>query len=254
MEVARGRATGVVARTATGEQRFAGGEIILCAGAIHSPAILLRSGIGPVDEVRALGITPVADLAPVGRGLTEHPSVFVDLELRPGARATSIDQRHSSCIVRYSSGHPGSGANDMNLIPNTLRGYDRGSLARGCLYVAVYESHSHGTVTLSSPDPGAHPVVDLQMLTDERDLARLRDGARRLREIVASEPFRRITTGRTAGVPDDRALDNWLLETCTDHQHPAGTCRMGDPADERTVATPTAACSASTGSASWTRR
>ena len=153
VEVEHGRATAVVARTASGEQRFAGGEIILCAGAIHSPAILLRSGIGPAGELRALGITPVVDLPPVGRGLTEHPSVFVDLELRPEARATSIDQRHSSCIVRYSSGHPGSGANDMNLIPNTLRGYDRAALARGCLYVAVYESHSHGTVTLCRVTP-----------------------------------------------------------------------------------------------------
>ena len=76
------------------------------------------------------------------------------------------------------------------------------------------------------------------MLTDERDLARLRDGARRLLEIVASGPFRRITTGDPVGIPDDRALDDWLLETCTDHQHPAGTCRMGDPADERTVVDP----------------
>ena len=233
----RGRATAVVARTPAGEQRFGGGEVILCAGAIHSPAILLRSGVGPADELRALGISPVTDLAPVGRGLTEHPSVFVDLDLRPEARATSIDQRHSSAIVRFASGYPGSGANDMNLIPNTLRGYGTADLARGCLYVAVYESHSHGTVTLSSRDPGAHPVVDLQMLTDERDFHRLRDGARRLLEVVASEPFRRITRA-TAATPDDRALDDWLLQTCTDHQHPAGTCRMGDPADERTVVDP----------------
>jgi choline dehydrogenase len=235
--VERGRATHVLVRTPSGEQRIAGGEIILSAGAIHSPAILLRSGIGPAAELQALGITPVADLAPVGCGLTEHPSVFVDLDLRPEARAASIDQRHSSCIVRYSSGHPGSGANDMNLIPNTLRGYDPAALARGCLYVAVYESHSRGTVTLASRDPGAHPVVDLRMLTDERDFARLRDGARRLLEIVASGPFRRVTTD-PVGIPDDRALDDWLLETCTDHQHPAGTCRMGDPADERTVVDP----------------
>ncbi len=236
--VERGRATHVVARTPAGEERFAGNEIILCAGAIHSPAILLRSGIGPAGELQPLGIAPVVDLAPVGRGLTEHPSVFVDLELRPEARAASIDQRHSSCIVRYSSGHPGSGANDMNLIPNTLRGYEPAALARGCLYVAVYESHSHGAVTLTSPDPAAHPVVDLAMLTDERDLARLRDGARRLLEIVASGPFRRITTGEAVAIADGRALDRWLLETCTDHQHPAGTCRMGDPADERTVVDP----------------
>ncbi len=242
----RGRATGVVARTATGEKRFDGGEVILCAGAIHTPAILLRSGIGPADELRALGIAPAVDLPPVGRGLTEHPSVFVDLELRPEARAASIDHRHSSCIVRYASGHAGSGGNDMNLIPNTLRGYDAASLARGCLYVAVYESHSHGAVTLRSSDPAAHPVVELRMLTDPRDRARLHDGARRLLEVVASDPFRRIASrvrvdadGRApSDLAGDGALGHWLLETCTDHQHPAGTCRMGDPGDDRTVVDP----------------
>jgi choline dehydrogenase len=110
----------------------------------------------------------------------------------------------------------------------------------------VYESHSQGTVTLSSGDPTAHPVVELRMLSDDRDRDRLRDGARRLLEIAASEPFRRIATGvavdvdgRTpADLRDDRALDRWLLESCTDHQHPAGTCRMGDPADDRTVVDP----------------
>ena len=154
--------------------------------------------------------------------------------------------------MRYASGHPDSGANDMNLIPNTLRGYDRAALARGCLYVAVYESHSHGTVTLASRDPGAHPVVDLQMLTDERDFApapRRRATAPRGRGVrtvpahhtVPRSPPR--TTGRST---------TGCCETCTDHQHPAGTCRMGDPADERTVVDPRAACSASTGCASWT--
>jgi choline dehydrogenase len=244
--VERGRATGVAVRTAQGLERFDGAEIILSAGAIHSPAILLRSGIGPAAELRALGIESIADLPRVGRGLTEHPSVFVDLALRPESRAASVDHRHSSCIVRYASGHPGSGANDMNLIPNTLRGYDAASLATGCLYVAVYESHSHGTVTLSSSDPAAHPVVDLRLLSDERDRDRLRAGARRLLEIAASEPFRRIATGVTvdadghtpANLRDDRALDRWLLETCTDHQHPAGTCRMGDASDDRTVVDP----------------
>lgn len=240
-----GRATGVVARTADGVRRFAAGEVVLCAGAIHTPAILLRSGIGPADELRALGIAPVADL-PVGRALTEHPSVFVDLALRPEARAATIDQRHSSAVVRYASGHSGSGANDLILIPNTLRGYDEAALATGCLYVGVYESWSEGSVTLHSTDPAAHPVVELGMLTDERDLARLRDGAARLFELAASEPFRRIASavtidddGRTpADVASPAALDRWLRETCTDHQHPAGTCRMGDPVDPRTVVDP----------------
>jgi choline dehydrogenase len=218
--------------------------VILCAGAIHTPAILLRSGIGPADELRRLGITVTADLAGVGRRLTEHPSVFVDLELRPEARAVSVDQRHSAVVVRSSSGDDGSGENDMIVIPNNLRGYDADALGTGCLYVGVYESWSEGSVMLRSADPADDPVVELRMLTDERDLRRLRDGARRLFELCASAPFQRIARrvlvdddGRTPG-GDDRALDAWMRGTCTDHQHPAGTCRMGDPSDPATVVGP----------------
>jgi choline dehydrogenase len=246
VRVVGGRAVGVVVRTAGGAEAIDAGEVILCAGAIHTPAILLRSGIGPADELRGLGITVEADLAGVGRRLTEHPSVFVDLELRGEARAASVDQRHSAVVVRSSSGDAGSGDNDLILIPNNLRGYDAGALGQGCLYVGVYESWSEGSVTLRSAEPTDDPVVELRMLTDERDLRRLRDGARRLFELCASPPFQRIARrvlvdddGRTpADLGDDRALDAWMRATCTDHQHPAGTCRMGDPADPATVVTP----------------
>jgi choline dehydrogenase len=91
-----------------------------------------------------------------------------------------------------------------------------------------------------------HPAVDLAMLGDARDLARLRDGARRLFALVASKPFARIVSrvvagpdGETpAGLAADAALDRWLLATCTDHQHPVGSCRMGPAADARSVVDP----------------
>jgi 5-(hydroxymethyl)furfural/furfural oxidase len=246
VRVARGRAVGVIVRTGDGEETMDAGEVVLCAGAVHTPAILLRSGIGPAAELRALGIRVTAELDGVGRRLTEHPSVFVDLELRPEARAAAVDQRHSAAVVRSSSGDRDSGANDMILIPNNLRGYDDRALAQGCLYVGVYESWSEGSVTLRSTDPADDPVVELAMLTDERDLRRLRDGARRLFELAASAPFRRIASrvvidddGRApADLRDDRALDAWMRATCTDHQHPAGSCRMGDPAEASTVVGP----------------
>jgi choline dehydrogenase len=240
-----GRAVAVEVAAADGAERVDAGEVVLSAGAIHTPAILLRSGIGPAEELSALGIAVVADL-PVGRGLTEHPSVFVDHELEPAAHARSVDQRHSAVVVRSSSGAAGSGANDLILIPNSLRGYDAASLATGCLYVGVYESWSEGTVTLRSTDPAAHPVVELGMLTDARDLGRLRDGARRLFELVDAPAFRRIArrvtiddAGRTpSDLRGDAALGAWLHAACTDHQHPAGTCRMGDPAVAATVVDP----------------
>jgi choline dehydrogenase-like flavoprotein len=240
------RAVGVRALVGGAAVELHGAEIVLCAGAIATPAILQRSGIGPADALCRLGIAPVVDNPQVGEQLVDHPSVFVDLELRPEGRAASPAQRHSCCVVRYASGHGGAGANDMILIPNGLRGDDDASLATGCLYVAVYESHARGRVRVVSRDPAVHPTVDLAMLDDDRDLARLRDGARRLFALVSSPPFDRIASRVVAG-PDGEspadlasavALDRWLLATCTDHQHPVGSCRMGAADDAGSVVDP----------------
>src|SRR5208337_4658938 len=82
------------------------GEVVLCAGAVHSPAILLRSGVGPAPQLRDLAI-PLVQAAPVGENLMDHPLIGMLLTLRPEARATEVDIRHDNCIVRYSSGLAG---------------------------------------------------------------------------------------------------------------------------------------------------
>src|SRR5262249_812860 len=86
-------ATGVRIRTASGEAESRGREIFLCAGAFHSPAILMRSGIGPATELRSLGIDVVQDLPGVGQNLGDHPRILVGLTLKPTAQATSPHDR-----------------------------------------------------------------------------------------------------------------------------------------------------------------
>ena len=98
-----GRATGVKVQVEGETMQIACGEVILCAGAVHTPAILQRSGVGPADLLSSLGIEVMADL-PVGYGLQEHPAIWLMLELREHARATSPDARHTNCCVRYGSG------------------------------------------------------------------------------------------------------------------------------------------------------
>lgn len=239
------RATAVRARTPGGWTEFQGREILLCAGAVHSPTILLRSGVGPADDVRALGLELVRD-APVGRNLVDHSSVWLGLGLKPAARAASADARHTNCCVRYSSGLAGAGTNDMFMASMNLIGYDAAGMAKGLLIVATFQTFSRGQLRLLSLDPDANPEIDIRMLSDERDMVRMRDGIQRLWTIVQHPAFQAIAdhvetlvTGEVlTELPRGAALDTWLLEVCGDTQHPVGTCRMGAPGQPWSVVDP----------------
>ncbi len=200
-----------------------GGEVVLCAGAVHSPAILLRSGIGP-------GL-PVANL-PVGRHLQDHPLCFVTLPLRADALPASPADRHTNVCVRYSSGLDGAGRNDMFMVGMNITTF----APIGLLGVWVNECRSEGSLTLASADPTVDPVVDERMLDDEHDRLRMRDGLRRLLDLARSGAVGAIVDappGATHGVslpaPDapDAELDAWMMHAATDAQHICSTARMG---------------------------
>lgn len=237
-----GRAGGVSVLIEGRARRIDCGEVVLCAGAIHTPAILQRSGIGPPDLLSSLGIDVVADL-PVGRGLQEHPAIWLMLELRDHARARSPDARHTNCCVRYGSGVAGAVPNDMLLLSMNLSGYGDEGFATGLLELCVFESDSRGEVSIVDADPGTEPRVDFRMLSDPGDLARLRDGVGRLRELARSDPIREIASGVWLGPEplevdtklDAGALDAWLMRSCLDAQHASGSCRMGLPDRPETV-------------------
>ena len=221
-------------------------EVILSAGAIHSPAILQRSGIGPAGLLQRLGISVAAD-RPVGEHLTDHPIMGALLHLRDTAQVNTLMHRHTNCCLRYSSGLEGAGLNDMIMIAGNLAGalLSQGGpdATRGRIAVSVYQAFSLGHVRITTPDPGIDPAVEERMLSDPRDLVRMRDGVRRLRAICLSDAVRAIadraeygTTGRSMDEPlDDQALDDWLFAECSDAQHASGTCRMGPPGDPTAV-------------------
>src|SRR5262249_15802157 len=110
------RAAGV--RLADGERCLLeeGGEVILCCGAVHTPPILMRSGIGPASPLEQLGIDAALHLA-VGQGLQDHAMLMVKVPTVEAARH-AVDNRVTNCILRYSSGLAGAGENDMMLLPN----------------------------------------------------------------------------------------------------------------------------------------
>ena len=228
-----------------GDQKFsprATREVILSAGAIHSPAILQRSGIGPAALLRSLDVPVIADL-PVGENLLDHPIMHFYLHLREDARVSTLMHRHTNCCLRYTSGLGGAGENDMIVIAGNLVSLDGGDTARGRLAVSVYQAFSQGQVRIVTTDPGIDPRVDERMLSDERDLVRMRDAVHRLRALALHEGVRaiasRVEYGSTERSIDElleaQALDDWLFDECSDAQHASGTCRMGARDDPRSV-------------------
>jgi choline dehydrogenase len=97
------KAIGVRVRTAAGTSVISSGQIVLCGGAIHSPAIQMRSGIGPAADLARLGIKPLVDLPAVGTNLADHPLAIIRLALRPNARASSLQTAPYGCGLRMTS-------------------------------------------------------------------------------------------------------------------------------------------------------
>lgn len=240
-----GCACGVVAHAESKETvEYTAREIILAAGAIHSPAILMRSGIGPAEDLQELGI-PVRVDAPVGHNLADHPAIVVMLHLKEHAQSHSTHRRHISCVVRYTSDMSACGPNDMAIVSANLFGFDSAALKLGGLAVSVQQSFSKGRLRLISREPNTPPDIEFKLLSDPRDLKRLRDGVRLLSSIIDSPPFQNITTSQPPKLGDkfvqhldDDALNHWLLQHVTDSEHAVGTCRMGAATDGTAVVDP----------------
>jgi choline dehydrogenase-like flavoprotein len=224
------RAVGV--RTAGGDE-IPSREVIVCAGAIHSPAILLRSGIGADDGLQ------------VGENLKEHAATAgIDIALRPEGRMTSPDAPMLTSLLRYSSGLAEAGPNDMQMLWFGATGPTEEGLTTGRLIGAVMRVFSHGRVRLRSPEPMVDPIVEFDMLTDDRDRIRLRDCVHRMLAVVREPAVTAISDGVLAldtpvdDLDTDDAIDAWLTATVSDYVHAAGTCRMGTPGDSAAVVDP----------------
>jgi 5-(hydroxymethyl)furfural/furfural oxidase len=153
-------------------------RVMVCAGAIHSPALLMRSGIGPAAALAAFGIEVRADRAGVGGNLMEHPSIAVSAFLPRAARTPFPDEHHEQAIVRFSSGVSGSVPGDMHGAILSRSGWHSVGHRLGTLFFWVNKSYSRGRVALTSADPRSEPAVAFNMLSDARDLERLKRALR----------------------------------------------------------------------------
>lgn len=163
------------------------GQVILAAGALQSPAMLMRAGIGEGTALQALGIEVVVDLPGVGRNLRDHPALTLCQYLPRPLRLPARQRRASFVAMRYSSGVPGGSASDMYVTASARAGWHALGRRLGLYFLWCNQPHSHGRVTLASASPDVYPEVDLNLLSAPVDLRRLMEGVRTLAGLAISE-------------------------------------------------------------------
>jgi 5-(hydroxymethyl)furfural/furfural oxidase len=180
-------------------------QTILAAGAVHSPAIMLRSGAGPPGELARLGIEPVLELDGVGENLQNHPVVYLATHLRRPARQPPWLRPHFITALRLSSGEdPALRADMIMLVMNKSSWHGLGHTIAG-LGVGLYLPFSRGSVRLRSTDPQLPPDVRFAMLSDRRDRERMVGGLALALELMEDDEVRALrhelfATGYTATV------------------------------------------------------
>ena len=188
------RCVGVKAIVGGREQEFRGGEVILCSGAIHSPAHLLRAGIGPVGHLKEMGIPVLMGLPGVGQRLMDHPSISLSSFVRPSARMNEHTRRHIQVGLRYSSGLPGVPPGDMFVAVLSKSAWHAVGAQIGSFLTFVNKTYSEtGQVKLASRDPQVEPIVEFNLLSDRRDLDRLMSGFRKMAALQLSAPLQAVT-------------------------------------------------------------
>jgi 5-(hydroxymethyl)furfural/furfural oxidase len=191
------RCVGVVAMVQGQEQEFRANEVILSCGAIHSPAHLLRAGIGPVGQLREMGIPVLQALEGVGQRLMDHPSISLSSFIRRGARMRDADpsRRHILVGLRYSSKIEGAPPGDMFVAVASKSAWHAVGVQIASMLAFVNKTYSEtGQVRLASADWRAEPVVEFNLLSDRRDLDRLMACFKMLAAMQLSPPLAKVTS------------------------------------------------------------
>ena len=246
---ATGSPRAVAVEVESGGEVFAveGEEIVLCAGGLASPQLLLLSGVGPADHLREMGIPVVLDSPGVGKNLRDHPMALVEMDPADGVEL-SEDVPRIQAGLRYTA--EGSDLrNDMQVTLTTYTGEGVGDPIAGAsrsrngrtmhfaliLMLAV----SQGELKLTSTDPAAKPDINYHYLEDEFDVRRLREGIRLCARLTEHERFRPLVAGMLEpseeDLASDEALEAWLHENVSTTFHTCGSCRMGPEGDPMAV-------------------
>ena len=178
------KCVGVTASVKGQTRTFRANEVIMSCGAIHSPAHLLRAGIGPAFALKDLGLDVLANLEGVGQRLMDHPSIALASFLPPHARMNAFTRRYLQVGLRYSSNIGGAPPGDMFVAVAAKTGWHDVGRQIGSMIIFVNRTFSEtGQVKLTSPDWRAEPAVEFNLLSDRRDLERLMHGFRHMAEM-----------------------------------------------------------------------
>jgi choline dehydrogenase len=257
------RATGITVRHRGAlEELTASAEVVLCAGTVNSPQLLMLSGIGAGAALQRSGVQGVHELPGVGANLQDHPTVSVAMS-NPGAESYALSWRAAPQVamapLRYLFGRRGmlaSNAAEAGGFLRSVPGLDRPDLQMTfmvgmkdnprtlprqhgfVLHVALLRPSTRGTLELASGDPAAKPVMRPRFLEDAADAHALVRGLREARRILGMPSLARYAGGELSpgrAVQGDAELEAFVRANAATTYHPVGTCKMGPATDPMAV-------------------
>ncbi|MCE2463005.1 MAG: mycofactocin system GMC family oxidoreductase MftG [Dehalococcoidia bacterium] len=234
------RATGV--EVESGGERFIveADKIILSAGAIASPHLLMLSGVGPREQLRDLGIPVVHDLQGVGQNLRDHPLVAVRMRIKESV-PVSADSPMMQIALRYTA-EGSSTRNDVQIMATSYSipvGVDPSGRDSFSLICMLELANGSGELRLTSSDPHVQPHLDYRFLVDPWDRRRLREAVRLCIRLLEQDSYKDIVDERLTPADHDldseESLDDWLMRNVSTTHHISGTCKMGPESDSLAV-------------------
>ena len=216
----------------SGDERFVveGSEIVLSAGAIGSPHLLMLSGVGPAGDLKEAGVALLHDLPGVGKNLRDHPSVTIQARAKEDF-LLAPDTPKIQAILRYTS-RGSETRNDIHFLPNCYSG------SIDC-QVQLQLAAGIGEMRIVSSDPRVQLQLDYHFLEDPWDVQRLREAVRLAVSMLEHPAYREIVAERMwptdAALESDESLDAWILDNVFSPYHISGTCKMGPSSDPMAV-------------------
>ncbi|UXF67274.1 mycofactocin dehydrogenase MftG [Rhodococcus qingshengii] len=245
---------------------YRGKEVVLSTGALRSPQLLMLSGVGPAAHLREHGIEVVQNLPGVGQNLTDHPELSVKWEF--DGKCTQSPGRGVLTSALNWTAENSSQPDDLEILPFVISSGDMMrvttmaknpkqalsalrktstkfmvdqalNLRRPFTIVGLQQEDSRGTVELDSADPTKLPKINWNLMAEESDRIRFREGIRTVSELYNSDAMRAIGGKMTnldkKDLADDKSIDNWARNHIFAVGHPSCTCRMGSDPDNGAV-------------------